>query len=298
MDFNDCLTRDYFRKNLMEAKSRMSKIFEIVGDREEENPNSDVNDSASQKASSIKGQIKIGKSLCQHFTDLQEQMLQEYNQNYNFSKGIPYLFMYILELAQQIQEIIRHIPYFCNKNIKFDVLRIMDEIITHYRMYLLMRNEDEYYDIHENMSDSIAGQFDDGDASYCEFVKYIKSGKAFPKNIDFQEAYEITERDYYYRVLGLPPGSSQEEVKKAFRKLALVYHPDKSHTTHYKGNNCKYMWKVVNEAYAILGLEKNTNNKYKYDDSGNETNWIKDVKGAFKNKCYDFGEYNPYKVMQ
>jgi len=295
--------RDYFRKELLNAKYGISKIFETVGRRTEENPTSIVNDSASQKASIIKGQIAIGRSLCEHFTDLQEQILQEYNKNidmqdYDMLKGIPYLFMYIKPLAQQIQEIIRRIPDFCNEKIKLIILIHIDILIKDYIRYLTIRNKYEYYRLETLMAKSITEQFDDGDASYCEFVRYKMSGKLFPTVIDFKEEYEITERGYYYRVLGLPPGSSQKEVTNAFRKLAVVYHPDKSHTTPYKGNNRKYMWKVVNEAYAILGLEKNTDKKHQYDNDGNEENWIKDVKGAFKNNCYDFGEYNPYKVIQ
>jgi len=37
----------------------------------------------------------------------------------------------------------------------------------------------------------------------------------------------VGERDHY-KALGLQKGASEQEIKKAFRKLALKYHPDKS----------------------------------------------------------------------
>jgi len=298
--------RDYFRRHLIQAKFGMSLIFENVGVRKQENGNKDMyDDDAIRNVSIIQGKMKIGDSLCEHFTDLQEQMQKEYNQNFDMSKGIPYLFTYINELGGQIEEILSDIHDFCKVNTQINIIQTFGDIRKHYENYLDMRIHDEYYKIHQKKSELICKEFGMGDDAYCEFVKYLRPGKAFPdqaphreKNIDFQEAYEITERDYYYRVLGLAPGSSQEEVRKAFRKLALKYHPDKSHMTDYEADNCKYMWKVVQEAYTILGVEKNRNKKYKYDNFGNATDWIKNVKGAFKNNCYDFGEYNPYKVIQ
>jgi molecular chaperone DnaJ len=50
----------------------------------------------------------------------------------------------------------------------------------------------------------------------------------------------------YYAILGIARGASKEEIKKAFRKLAAEYHPDKK-----TGNEEKY--KEVTEAYAVLG---------------------------------------------
>ncbi len=49
----------------------------------------------------------------------------------------------------------------------------------------------------------------------------------------------------YYKILGVSKDASQEEIKKAFRKLAHQYHPDKN-----KGNEEKF--KEINEAYQIL----------------------------------------------
>ncbi len=53
----------------------------------------------------------------------------------------------------------------------------------------------------------------------------------------------------YYRLLEVSPGSSQEEIKKSYRKLARKYHPDAN-----QGNpEAEEHFKLVNEAYAILG---------------------------------------------
>lgn len=66
----------------------------------------------------------------------------------------------------------------------------------------------------------------------------------------------------YYNILGLQKGASKDEVKKAFRKLASVYHPDKK-----TGNEEKF--KEISEAYAVLGDEKK---KAEYDTYGHAFN--------------------------
>jgi molecular chaperone DnaJ len=55
-----------------------------------------------------------------------------------------------------------------------------------------------------------------------------------------------TKRDYY-EILGIPRNASDEEVKKAFRKLAFKYHPDHNHAD-LTGEK----FKEVNEAYQVL----------------------------------------------
>ncbi|MBX4189435.1 J domain-containing protein [Candidatus Parcubacteria bacterium] len=49
----------------------------------------------------------------------------------------------------------------------------------------------------------------------------------------------------YYKILGVEKSASEEDIKKAFRKLAHQYHPDKS-----GGDEAKF--KEANEAYAVL----------------------------------------------
>ncbi len=55
-----------------------------------------------------------------------------------------------------------------------------------------------------------------------------------------------TKRDYY-DVLSVPRGATPEDVKKAFRKLAFDFHPDRN-----KNSDAEGRFKEINEAYEIL----------------------------------------------
>ena len=61
----------------------------------------------------------------------------------------------------------------------------------------------------------------------------------------------------YYEVLGVPKGASQDEIKKAFHKLAHQYHPDKG------GDEKKF--KEINEAYQVLS---DAQKRQQYDQFG------------------------------
>lgn len=61
----------------------------------------------------------------------------------------------------------------------------------------------------------------------------------------------------YYEVLGVAKGASQDEIKKAFHKLAHKYHPDKG------GDEKKF--KEINEAYQVLS---NAEKRQQYDQFG------------------------------
>ncbi|NLD19937.1 MAG: molecular chaperone DnaJ [Clostridiales bacterium] len=65
----------------------------------------------------------------------------------------------------------------------------------------------------------------------------------------------------YYEVLGLKKGASEDEIKRAFRKMAMKYHPDKN-----PGDKiAEEKFKEVNEAYAVLS---DPEKKGKYDKFG------------------------------
>jgi curved DNA-binding protein len=67
----------------------------------------------------------------------------------------------------------------------------------------------------------------------------------------------------YYKILGVPRSASQDDIKKAFRKLAREYHPDVAKDK--KGGEAKF--KEINEAYEVLG---DPQNRSKYDNLGPE----------------------------
>jgi len=67
----------------------------------------------------------------------------------------------------------------------------------------------------------------------------------------------------YYKVLGVKKDASQDDIKKAYRKLAMKYHPD-----HSKGDKAaEEKFKKISEAYAVLSDKEK---RKEYDTFGSE----------------------------
>lgn len=66
----------------------------------------------------------------------------------------------------------------------------------------------------------------------------------------------------YYRTLGISKDASQEDIKKAYRKLAMKYHPD-----HAAGKANEEKFKGISEAYAVLS---DAEKRKQYDTFGSE----------------------------
>ena len=61
------------------------------------------------------------------------------------------------------------------------------------------------------------------------------------------EQFMTTSKRDYYDVLGVAKGTSDEGIKKAFRKLAMEYHPDRN-----RREGAEEKFKEINEAYQVL----------------------------------------------
>ena len=68
------------------------------------------------------------------------------------------------------------------------------------------------------------------------------------------------EKKDYYDVLGVPKGADKDEIKAAYRKLALQYHPDRN-----KAPEAGERFKEISEAYAVLSDEEK---RSQYDQFG------------------------------
>ena len=72
----------------------------------------------------------------------------------------------------------------------------------------------------------------------------------------------------YYEILGLKKGASDDEIKKAFRKSAMQYHPDKNPGD----KEAEEKFKEVNEAYGILSDKEKKNLYDKFGHAGVDPN--------------------------
>lgn len=88
----------------------------------------------------------------------------------------------------------------------------------------------------------------------------------------------------YYKILGVDKKASQDDIKKAYRKLALKYHPDKN-----SGNKkAEEKFKDINEAHEVIG---NPEKRKKYDQLG--ANWKQYQQAGFDPSAQGFSGGQP-----
>lgn len=90
-----------------------------------------------------------------------------------------------------------------------------------------------------------------------------------------------SKRKDYYKVLGILKNASDDEIKKAYRKRALVHHPDRHSSSSDDEKKLQEMkFKEVGEAYAVLS---DPVKKSRYD-SGQDLEEMSHDTGKFKAK--------------
>lgn len=106
--------------------------------------------------------------------------------------------------------------------------------------------------------------FEESVKDYEKALKYEKTMEI--KNLlkDAKLQLKKSKRKDYYKILGVPKSATEDEIKKAYRKRALVHHPDRhANATEAEKKEQEKKFKEVGEAYTVLS---DANKKSRYDN--------------------------------
>ncbi|KAG0217374.1 hypothetical protein BGX33_010787 [Mortierella sp. NVP41] len=96
-------------------------------------------------------------------------------------------------------------------------------------------------------------------------------------------SYDQNDKPNYYELLCLEPGASKDDVRKAYRKQALLFHPDKM-KPHMKEEASQH-FQLISEAYEVLSDDKKRGlyDRYGYEGvkAGGDPNPEPDLSGFF-----------------
>lgn len=98
----------------------------------------------------------------------------------------------------------------------------------------------------------------------------------------------------YYRILGISKTAEDDEIKKAYRKLALKFHPDKN-----QNSNAEEKFKEIAEAYEVLTDKKKRETYDRFGEEGLKKGYDESGSGAGQGGAYYFNHgTNPYKTFE
>merc|ERR1712062_463322 len=130
-------------------------------------------------------------------------------------------------------------------------------------------------------------QYEEAIRDYERILKSDKSNMEYRQLL--QEAkleLKKSKRKDYYKILGVEKSANEDEIKKAYRKRAMVHHPDRhSSASEEEKKDHETKFKEVGEAYAILSDEK----KRRMYDSGQD---LEDGRG------HGFHDVDPNSIFQ
>lgn len=99
----------------------------------------------------------------------------------------------------------------------------------------------------------------------------------------------------YYRILGITKTANDDEIKKAYRKLALKYHPDKN-----QESNAEEKFKEIAEAYEVLTDKKKRETYDRFGEEGLKKGYGDSASGAGGQggAYYSYYGADPYKTFE
>ena len=102
----------------------------------------------------------------------------------------------------------------------------------------------------------------------------------------------MAEKRDYYEVLGVPKGANQDQIKDAYRKLAMQFHPDRN-----KSPEAEEKFKEISEAYAVLSDDQKRQQYDNLGHSGFDQRYTEedifrgaDFNSVFRDSGFDFGD--------
>ncbi|ENN78715.1 dnaJ homolog subfamily C member 7 [Dendroctonus ponderosae] len=107
------------------------------------------------------------------------------------------------------------------------------------------------------------GEFEDAVKDYEKALKMDKSRENKRLLQEAKLALKKSKRKDYYKILGVEKNANEDEIKKAYRKRALIHHPDRhANATDAEKKEQEKKFKELGEAYGILSDPKK---KARYD---------------------------------
>ncbi|KAK3083542.1 hypothetical protein FSP39_025158 [Pinctada imbricata] len=117
-------------------------------------------------------------------------------------------------------------------------------------------------------------QYEDAVRDYEQVYKMDKNRENKRLLQDAKLELKKSKRKDYYKILGISKTASDDEIKKAYRKRALIHHPDRhSHDTPEKQKEEELKFKELGEAYSILSDPRK---KDRYDSGAD----LEDLEGG------------------
>ena len=89
-----------------------------------------------------------------------------------------------------------------------------------------------------------------------------------------------------YEILGIPKGSNDQDIKNAYRKQALKYHPDK----HKGEKEAEEKFKEINQAYEVLSDKSKRQQYDTFGSTGGQSGYGGGGGGAQGFGGFDFGD--------